>query len=328
MTKKFLIIQTAFIGDVILATALIEKLKSYYPDSSIDFLVRKGNESLLVGNPHLNKVLIWDKKQSKIKNLFGLVSVIRQEKYNYVVNCHRFISTGILTAFSGAGQKIGFKKNPLSFLFNIKAPHQIGDGTHETQRNQALISHLTDTVAAKPRLYPSLVEMEKTAAYKGSPYLVMAPTSVWFTKQYPVDKWIELIDSLVKYKIYLVGAKSDFDVCDRIREGSNHPSVTNLAGHLSFLDTAALMTDATMNYVNDSAPMHIASSVNAPVRSVFCSTVPEFGFTPLSDNARVIQTTMQLDCRPCGIHGYRQCPKGHFNCAYTIDVKQFAISTE
>lgn len=59
---KILVIQTAFIGDVILATSLIESIHTKYPNAKIDFLLRKGNENLLQKHPFLNDVLIWDKK--------------------------------------------------------------------------------------------------------------------------------------------------------------------------------------------------------------------------------------------------------------------------
>ena len=82
------------------------------------------------------------------------------------------------------------------------------------------------------------------------------------------------------------------------------------------------MRDAVMNYVNDSAPMHFASAVNAPVTAVYCSTIPEFGFGPLSDESYVVEIAEPLDCRPCGLHGYKACPLGHFNCARNIHDRQ------
>jgi heptosyltransferase-2 len=88
-----------------------------------------------------------------------------------------------------------------------------------------------------------------------------------------------------------------------------------MAGKLSFLESAALMKHAVMNYVNDSAPLHLASATDAPVTAVFCSTIPAFGFGPLSSNSRVIETIEDLECRPCGLHGYKVCPRGHFKCA-------------
>jgi heptosyltransferase-2 len=82
------------------------------------------------------------------------------------------------------------------------------------------------------------------------------------------------------------------------------------------------MKDARMNFTNDSAPMHIASAMNAPVTAIYCSTVPRFGFGPLSDDSRIIEIANDLYCRPCGIHGYHSCPEKHFNCAFQIDVNQ------
>ena len=96
----------------------------------------------------------------------------------------------------------------------------------------------------------------------------------------------------------------------------------NLAGRLSFLASAALQKKAVLNYVNDSAPMHFASAVNAPVVAVYCSTLPDFGFGPLSDNSFIVQTNESLTCRPCGIHGKKQCPLKHFDCAKTIKMDQ------
>ena len=82
------------------------------------------------------------------------------------------------------------------------------------------------------------------------------------------------------------------------------------------------MESAAMNYVNDSAPLHIASAMNAPVMAVFCSTVPAFGFGPLNANGRILERKEPLSCRPCGLHGYKACPEAHFKCALEIDVER------
>src|SRR6186713_561178 len=164
LLMKFLIIQTAFIGDVVLATPLIEKLRQHYPDSTIDFLLRKGNETLLTNHPRLRQVLILDKKEGKYKNLLKLRNVIRKEKYDYVINLQRFFASGFLTAFSGAKHTIGFDKNPLSFLFSESVKHIISTqdtGDHEVKRNLSLISKLTDSEFIRPKLYPAEVDFKK-----------------------------------------------------------------------------------------------------------------------------------------------------------------------
>ncbi|TCS86906.1 heptosyltransferase-2 [Anseongella ginsenosidimutans] len=324
--KSFLIIQTAFIGDVVLATVLIEKLHRHFPDSRIDFLLRKGNEGLLKGHPFLNEVLIWEKGAGKYKNLLSLSREIRRKKYSAVINLQRFAATGALTAFSGASRSIGFNKNPLSFLFTKKVKHVFGtgeDAKHEVERNLDLVKSFTDFEPEMPRLYPSDADFDAVAPFKGSAYICIAPTSVWFTKQFPLDKWIEFIQLLPpKLPVYLLGGSGDAALCEDLRQLTRRESVRNLCGQLSFLQSAALLKDAVMNYVNDSAPMHLCSAMNAPVTAVYCSTVPAFGYGPLSANSHIVQLAEPLYCRPCGLHGYRECPEGHFKCARLIDPMQ------
>jgi lipopolysaccharide heptosyltransferase II len=327
---KFLVIQTAFIGDVVLATGIVEKLHRFFPDAQIDFLVRKGNEGLLQNHPYLHEVLIWDKKNGKLKNLWKLLRLIRKRRYDKVINIQRFAATGILTAFSGARQKIGFDKNPLSWLFDKKIKHVISDvdhPIHEVDRNNELIREFTNEEVVNPHLYPSAQDTAMVQQYRKLPYITISPASVWFTKQFPKDKWISFAAAVpANYTIYLLGAPGDAALGEEIRTAEIPATVVNLCGQLSFLQSAALMKDAAMNYVNDSAPMHFASSVNAPVTAVYCSTLPSFGFGPLSDKRFIVEVQEPLSCRPCGLHGRPACPLGHFKCAYGITNAQLLNS--
>jgi heptosyltransferase-2 len=322
--KNILVIQTAFIGDVVLATSLIENLHQQFPKVKIDILVRKGNESLFQSHPFLNQVLVWDKKNNKYQNWVGLLFKIRSSQYDLVLNAQRFAATGAWTAFSKAKIKIGFDKNPFSFLFTHSVVHQFSEkGQHEIDRNHQLLSSLFLTKVAMPKLYPTASDELAVSSYQQTPYLCIAPASVWFTKQFSIEKWVDLINELpFKGPIYLIGGPGDKLLCDQILQKINRKSVVNLAGRLSFLASAALQKKAVLNYVNDSAPMHFASAVNAPVVAVYCSTLPNFGFGPLSDKSFIVQTNEALACRPCGIHGKKQCPLKHFDCAKTIKMDQ------
>ena len=327
---KFLIIQTAFIGDVVLATPLIEKLRRFFPDAQLDCLVRKGNERLLTQHPHLRQVLVWDKKKDKYPGLLRLARRIRRERYDVVINCQRFAASGLLTILSGAKETLGFVKNPLSRWFSRRLPHAFGTveaPIHEVDRNLRLIEHLTDASFEPPRLYPAPSDFATAQALAaGQPYVCLAPTSVWWTKQFPAHKWLALLQRMSpSQRIFLLGGPDDRLAGEAIRQRAGQPGVVNLAGQISFLESAALMQGAQMNYVNDSAPLHIASSMNAAVTAVFCSTVPAFGFTPLSIRHWVLETSLPLACRPCGLHGYQACPLGHFACAETVDTDNFPL---
>jgi len=318
--KKILVIQTAFIGDVILATAAIESIHDSKAYDQIDVLVRKGNESLLADHPFINKVYVWDKKQGKYKALMRLSKEVRKQQYDVVINLQRYASSGWLSFRSKAKIVAGFKNNPLSFLFTHKVMHEIGNGTHEVDRNQQLLNEVGEFVKHAPKLYPTESDFRAVRQYSQSEFIVMAPSSVWFTKQLPKNKWVELIDQLQHKQVYLIGAPSDEKYLEEIKTASAHQNCQNLAGELSLLQSAALIKNAEMTYVNDSAPLHLASSMNARVTAFFCSTVPDFGFGPLSDESFIIQSSHDLECRPCGLHGKSSCPKGHFDCGATIDV--------
>ncbi len=324
MPRSILFIQTAFIGDVVLATGLIESWHAAHPDDAIDVLVRKGNEGLLQGHPFLREVLIWDKKRGKIQNLLNLLRTIRRRRYDAVVNVQRYFATGLLTAFSGARETVGFDRNPLSRLFTRRVRHAAERGgvpLHEVERNQRLIAHHCSDTPARPRLYPSAADYGAVRQYQSQPYLCIAPSSVWFTKQYPEEQWVSFLCQVPsQYAILLIAGPADSALCERIRGAvGGGDRIRSLAGRLSLLQSAALQQGARMNFVNDSAPLHFASALNAPVTAIFCSTVPSFGYGPLSDDSAVIEHPPGLACRPCGIHGHRRCPEGHFRCAHGID---------
>ena len=325
---KFLVIQTAFIGDTILASAVIEKLSRYYPDGTIDFVLRKGNEGLFNQDPRLHNIYVWDKQNKKYTNLIKLVKNLRKTSYDYIINLHRHAASGFLTTFAKASKKHGFAKNPFSLFFTDKFPHEIGNGDHETERNQTLIAGITTPAPLRPKLYPSNENYKSIRDLNVPPYICIAPASVWYTKQFPESQWVELINTLTKYTIYLIGGPGDSQLADSIIQESDHANIKNICGYLNLMQTAALMEGAEMNFVNDSAPLHLASAINAPVTAIFCSTVPAFGFFPLSDTSRIVEVKENLYCRPCGIHGFNSCPEGHFKCAYDIDINDALFDTD
>ena len=323
---RILIIQTASLGDVILSTALAETLHEAYPKARIDFLIKKGYESLFQEHPFIHQVYTWDKSRRKYLKLWRLLLKVHSNRYDAVINVQRFASSGFITAFSGAPFTAGFRKNPFSRFFKHSAAHVISarvKGIHETDRNHALIQPLTDIKTKRPGLYPSTADHQAVNVHQKGAYITLSPASLWFTKQYPAEKWADFLDQIpIGLRVFLLGSKADYDLCEQIISQTSHKNIKNLAGLLTFLQSAALMQHALMNYVNDSAPNHLASAVNAPVTAIFCSTVPEFGFGPLSGNAHIVQTTLALDCRPCGLHGYQACPLGHFACAHSIKTSQ------
>jgi ADP-heptose:LPS heptosyltransferase len=335
-SKTILIIQTAFIGDTILASHFARAVKELYPKSKIHFFLRKGNESVIAGLSTIEKTWIWDKEGGKVRNLKRLISELREIRFDIVFNLHRHFNSGLVSTLMHSKIKVGFRQNPLSFFYTHKVNHLIPrkpvDNSevplHEVQRNLQLLQAVLpgfivsrEAKAYKPELPLLPKHFEKVAAYTQENYFVIAPASVWYTKAWSEHKFRDLTQELVKEgKVYFIGAPSDKELCERIRYGI--ANTENLCGPLNLLDSAALMKGAKRVFVNDSAPLHLASCVNAKTTAIFCSTVPSFGYTPLADDSVVIDVANTLDCRPCGLHGHRSCPLKHFKCSESIEIQK------
>ncbi len=320
MAKKYLIIQTAFIGDVILATPLVESLKKNDSKNQIDVLVKKENSSVLKNNRNINEVYTLDKTK-KIKSIFSLIRKFRKNEYDTVINLHRFASSGIITTLCKAKEKRGFRKNPFSWFYNKKFDHNIENGIHEVDRNLSLIEGLIAEPVRRPHIDIAEEIYKKLLTYQSKTYYCLAPASVWETKAAPLSVWTKLIEKLCTddCHIFLLGGPDDFEKCEKLKNELKNSHISNLCGKLSLIESAGLMKNAKRNYVNDSAPLHLASAVNAPVSVFYCSTSPKFGFGPLSDDAKIIEVN-NLACKPCGLHGHKTCPKGHFKCGNDLSL--------
>lgn len=319
--RKVLFIQTAFIGDAILASALWEDWHRAHPQDELHICVRRGNETLFAGHPFLQKVYVWDKSGgafARYGRLMELAGAFRRERFDVVITPHRHASSGWLAWRSGAGIRVAFDIHPLKRLFTHTVPHSFDEGLHETARNHRLIAEWTGAATlSKPRLYPP------ASGRADEVYAVLTPASQWATKQWPESHWITLCDALLEEApgLTLLGGPSDAELLNRIAAASVHPAIQVVTGS-PLLESAGIISNAQFVVTNDSGPLHLASSVNAPTVAVFCSTAPAFGFGPLADRSVVVETQEALSCRPCGIHGKTACPVGHFRCGTSVAVAQ------
>ena len=306
--QRVLFIQTAFIGDAILGTAAVHALHDQ--GFQVDVLVRKGNEIFYQGQPNVNQVWVWDKKK-KWKSWWTLLRGVRRVKYDKIYLAQRFFTMGLFSLLSGASEKIGYSQGWWSQFYNVRIPHRWGDHVHEVQR-------LMDLVGSEKLFRPFLEVQAHHVSLPECPYITISPASVWQTKQAPLSVWQQVLYRHENKKVLLLGGPTDFAFLQECMSQLKHPNMEIKAGQYSLLQSGYVMKHAVMNFVNDSGPLHLCSATNAPVTAFFCSTVPAFGFGPLSDVSVVLETKEELPCRPCGMHGHSRCPKWHFKCGNII----------
>lgn len=317
---RILIIHTAFIGDIVLSTPLIKKIKDTYPDSDITYVTTPVGEAILKNNPYLNNIIVYDKrgKHKGIKGVWELGKRLRYENFNMVITPHRYLRSSILSWLSRSPVRKGYDIASGSFLFTEKIKYD--REKHEVEKLLSFIDP-ENKKRYEIELFPGETEkMKGENFWKGNELsekkvVVLAPGSKWFTKQWPVEYFNQLSEKLKKLsnvKIVVVGGK------DEINLPIETENIIDMRGKTTLLELADILSRADVVVTNDSSPIHIASAFKKPrIFALFGPTIEKFGFFPWSLNSQVFQVK-DLKCRPCGIHGGNTCPEKHFKCMRDI----------
>ena len=319
--ERILFIQTAFLGDAILALPAIQKLKELNPDSQIDVLCIPETEEIFSASPSINKVNVIDKK-SQHKSLFKTYKFIKQIKvnnYTKIYSLHRSLRTALIIMLLEVRETYGFDISSLMHVYKNLVKYELSK--HEVQRNLDLIGFNYDQESWKilPEIYITAETKNKINLFLtddnlNSGFIAIAPGSVWNTKKYPAEYFGELIKHFIdeNEKVVLIGSKKDSVDCSVIASKFNY-KVYNASGKFTVIESIELLKRAKFLISNDSAPTHMAMCADIKTLTIYCSTVPEFGFYPYNKKSSYISFN-DLKCKPCGIHGYYSCPIKTFDC--------------
>ncbi len=323
--ERILVIQTAFLGDALLTLPMLEKLKQKYSSAILDVLAIPATREIFSASSYIDNVIVMDKK-GKQKGLRALNKFIRElRKYSYtkIYSPHRSFRSAYITLKLGVRDSYGFDNS--NFKYAYKHLIRYEQKYHEVQRNLLLIGE--NIRGESWKVIPSISfnkEMNKNVNnillenHIQENFIAIAPGSVWETKKYPKEKYIEVIKLLSGYDEHfvLIGSSEDVKLCDDISSSAGS-TVKSLAGKFSVIETIFFLKSAKLLISNDSAPTHMGMCADIPVLTIFCSTVPEFGFYAYNKKSSFLSYD-DLECKPCGIHGYRECPIGTFDCANNL----------
>lgn len=324
MNTSTLVIQTAFLGDVVLTTALLSALAAEH--GVLDVVTTPAAASLLETHPAVARVIPYDKrgKDRGWSSLVEFAGRLKAAGYQRAYLPHRSLRTAALAALARIRARVGFK-GPWSFLYTESRPKPRTG--HEADRLLALANGAPGVY--RPQLRPAPEDTAAAAALAEPPFVAMAPGSIWGSKRWPY--FTELARQLSKQiAVVLIGGPDDLaqgeDIVRAIGGGSGRYRVVNACGKLTLRQSAALIGRAELLVTNDSAPLHLATAMGTPIVALFGPTVTEFGFGPL----RAGDVALGVDgllCRPCSPHGPPSCPLGHHRCMrdLTVDTVTSAI---
>ncbi len=331
---KILVVQTAFIGDAIMATPIFRALHELYPDAKIHALTIPQSAIVFKYNPFVEKIIKFDKKSGifkKIISIFRLIHLLRREKYDIAISVQHSLTSALLMLLAGIERRIGNARQKY-----LTDRVQIPKGLHIRQRVLALLTPLSQsTFSDETEVFLSTVENQKAeeiiAKFSNEDNTVnkknkiaIAPGSVWATKRWLPEYFSDLIKLLDEKNIdiYVIGSPQEKEFCQKIIDNSGAERVVNLAGELNLLESAALIKKMDLLLSNDSSPLHLANGVGTDVFAFFGPTVKRFGCYPYRPNDKMLE--VDLDCRPCSKHGTETCPLGHHNCMKLISPERVA----
>lgn len=325
--KNIALIQTAFLGDTVLALYLAQSIKNLAPESRLIFVSTPAAATIVSSAKSIDKVITYDKRNSE-KGWSGVkrfADKLKAENIDCIIAPHRSLRTSLLAFYSKGKYTAGFDISAASFLYNYRAKYY--NNLHETERNKLLLSAFSEysnnlsvpevdiAISREDIAYVSDLFQEK-GFVRSSSIIAIAPGSVWETKRWLSKHFASLACGLAHfgYLCVFIGGSEDTELCEEIAKES---STVSLAGRLSLPQTTYLLSQSKALITNDSAPTHLAGLVKCPTITIYGATSHIFGFAPRGEKDIAIEA-LGLKCHPCAIHGGKKCPLGTLDCIKSI----------
>lgn len=326
---KILIIRFSSIGDIVLTSPVVRGLRKQYPQAEIHFCTKAKFAGLVSENPAIDKILVLEKE------LMPLISVLRKEQYDVVIDLHNNLRTWLIKRALWGARKFTFRKLNLAKWILVKFKRNLLPDVHVVDRYMATCSKLGVTYDGlgldyyfKPN--SGLSEATQSLLPK-TPFAVFVAGGTWATKRLPVEKMREFF-SQSSFPLVVVGDQNDGKAVIAALDGL-YNGVVDLCGKLGFADSARVIEKSSLVISHDTGLMHVAAALRKPVISVWGNTVPQLGMYPLfprdfDTRFNIMAEVQNLPCRPCSKIGYESCPKGHFNCMNQQNINQIIKNSE
>jgi heptosyltransferase II len=261
----------------------------------------------------------------------SLAATLRNEQYGAAYLAQGSWRSAALAWMARIPTRVGFDTSGGKLFYTEWVVHR--SDWHHAERLYRLAADDPHVAPPAPSLFPR--DADRTAvsallasapfdAAAGTPFICLAPGSVWATKRWP--EFGALVAALPReYGIVVVGGAEDTPLAASI-VGAAPDRVLDATGKLSLLASAALIGRAAGIITNDSLPQHVASAMGTPTVTIYGPTLPAFGFGPLAPRHAIVEHAPGLDCRPCSAHGPQRCPRGHFKCMREITATSVAAA--
>ena len=310
--KRILIIKLRAIGDVVLATPVIENLKQHFPEAHLTFLTEEASAEVVRWNPFLDELIVLPLKSWKqlgftkswrmqIKFYLNL----RRKRFDLVIDLFGNPRSALLTWLTGASERIGYDFRGRHYAYNRVISTRNKSIRHEVLFHLDSLSALD--VPAQVR--NPLVVVPKMAMIRAVRWLTdknmvnrkiigLNPGGGWDIKRWPPDKFGRLADLLINHfdvEILILWGPGEEQLVEEVVNSMKHSP--QVLPQTTLLELAGYLQCCHLLISNDSGPMHIAAALDVTTIGIFWPTDPE-GQGPWGNKHIVVQQD-KVDCLGC-----------------------------
>lgn len=287
--KKALVIRLSSLGDVVLASCVIDPLlqMGYKPY----FLTFEPYGELFADDSRLSVI------QVRKEELFKRENIERLRGFDLYLDLQKNLRSFLLRLKLGGHwktyRKESFRRRLAVYLKSFRKSYSVVEA----------YGRAVGAPQAKPKIILSEERLSLWKKRLGDDYICIAPGARYEKKRYPYfDRVVQILLN-AGYRVVLVGDSKD-------RELSSDWGGINLCGELSLTDTAAVIKNAKVFIGNDSGLLHVARAVKTPAVQIYGGTHPTLGFAVSKEEGKYILKDMY--CQPCDLHGKGDCRLGDY----------------
>ena len=340
--KKFLIVRLSAIGDIVHSLTVADCLRTFYPNAQIDWVVSDKCRGLIENNPLINNVYVADISKWRKNWLFSIpeiikfTNIIKKKNYDYALDVQGLFKSAVITALSGAKEKIGMKDGrEFSTIILDKKVEPIEKrpckNHHIIKRNLDILTGSNLVTKEDMANYIPKIELPPSSCDvvekinnllknidKTKPVFVFAPATMWENKHWDVNEWQKLFQ-MVKNSanIIFTGVKKDLKLINTIINCEENKNIFILAGKTNMEEYVEVLRRADLILSPDSGASHLGFGVikngKPKIFTLFFATSKNV-YTPLGEG-NLGFPLKEPACAPCH---KRKCKKGTMECTKYI----------
>lgn len=310
-SPKVLIVKLSSLGDLFHALPTVHRIKAGL-GATIDWVVQAEYVDLVNCFDDVDRVIPFHRRDV-LSHATHLWRDLHESAYDYAIDLQGLMKSAVIARLAGARRCLGPSYHREgSRLFYHRVAGKVDRSRHAVEQALDVVPLLG--VSSNELRFP--VSFPEARLTEAGPRIAIAPQSRWATKNWSVDRFVEVANSLLAARggtVYVLGGPEDRAVADSMEAGIKGP-VRNMVGRVSLVETGGILNEMDVLVANDTGPVHMAAALGIPTVVIFGATNPR-RTGPYGDGHLIAES--DLYCRPCLS---RVCKRGDKKCLADVTV--------